>query len=46
MLAAAPPAVGWLDRLPLSEGAAAFKSLAEQTTNAVKILLQPAGVND
>ncbi|HEV3186607.1 MAG TPA: alcohol dehydrogenase catalytic domain-containing protein [Acidimicrobiales bacterium] len=46
MLATAPPSVGWLDRVPLREGAAAFASLAGQTTNAVKILLQPAGVTD
>jgi threonine dehydrogenase-like Zn-dependent dehydrogenase len=46
LLAKSPPAVGWLERLPLSEGATAFADLAGQRTNAVKILLQPVGSSD
>lgn len=41
MLATDPPAVGWLERLPLRDGAVAFANLAGQLTNSVKILLQP-----
>jgi threonine dehydrogenase-like Zn-dependent dehydrogenase len=46
LLAKSPPTVGWLERLPLREGATAFADLAGQRTNAVKILLQPMGSND
>jgi len=46
LLAKAPPSVGWLERMDLSEGATAFADLVAQRTNAVKILLQPSGSHD
>jgi threonine dehydrogenase-like Zn-dependent dehydrogenase len=46
MLAEHPPSASWLQRLPLSEGPAAFESLATLRASAVKILLQPSGFTD
>jgi len=42
MLAKEPPPASWLERLPLKEGPTAFASLANQSSNSIKILLQPA----
>ena len=46
MLAGQPPSTSWLGRLALTEGPAAFESLATFQAQAVKILLQPSGTTD
>lgn len=43
LLARRPLTTAWLERQPLSEGRDAFASLADQSANAVKILLVPDG---
>lgn len=41
LLAANPPALGWLRSMPLSEGAQGFRRLVEEPATNIKVLLEP-----